>query len=173
MSKKQIYDLLSQMAVVFGKIEKSERLQYYTIELDEYNFETVKIALRCIARKKTFFPALAEIIEEISKIESPEMDATETAQKLIEATYNFGEYQSNLARSDLGEELWEIVEAWGGWRQFCSFPESQKQIFRAQLRDFVNEKNKKGKNKILNFGITQLENKNELKSLDFSEFKIE
>ena len=56
MNKAKIYDLLSQMAVVFGKIEKQERLQFYTIELNEYNFETVKIALRCIARKKTFFP---------------------------------------------------------------------------------------------------------------------
>lgn len=170
MSKAKIYDLLAQMAVVFGKAETKERLQYYAVELSEYNFETVKAALRAHAKTKTFFPSLAEIIEAIAKIESQELDATETAQRLIDATYKFGEYQANIAREDLGD-LWGIVERWGGWRQLCNFPESQKQTVRAQLRDLILDLNRKAKNQIAFAGIPQLESKNELKALDFSEFR--
>ena len=168
--QQEIFKLLAQMSVVFGKMEPKERLQYYAIELAEYDFKTVSAALRTHAKTKSFFPALAEIIEAIAKIESPELDATESAQALINATYKFGEYQANLAKEHLGE-LWAIVDRWGGWRQLCNFPESQKQMVRAQLRDLILELNRKSKFQIAATGIPQLENKNELKALDFSEFR--
>ena len=167
----EIFKLLAQMAVVFGKAETKERLQYYAVELSEYDFKSVKTALRTHAKTKTFFPSLAELIEAIGKIEAPALDATLSAQKLIDATYKFGEYRAADAQKYLGQDLWGIVQKWGGWNRLCKFSDDQIPTIRAQLRDLIDGLNRKAQFKIATIGIPQLESKSELKSLDFSEFQ--
>lgn len=166
MSKEKIYDLLAQLAVIYGKEETIERLQYYSIELSEYDYKTVETAIRLHAKTKNFFPSLSEIIEAVVKIESPSMDPTEVAQKLIDSTYKFGEYRAQDAKENLGE-LWVIVEKWGGWKRLCTFSPEQIPTIRAQLRDLIDGINRKSKFQIAAVGITQIEFKNELKKIDF------
>lgn len=158
MSKEKIYDLLAQMSVVYGKEETMERLQYYSIELEVYGIDIVSSALRAHIKTKSFFPALSEIIDAIAKIKCPQIDATHSAQLLIDSTYRFGEYRPEDAEKNLGPQLWSIVQRWGGWIRLCKFSDDQIPTVRAQLRDLIEGINRSSKFQIATNSIQQIGN---------------
>lgn len=107
---------LAALGALFGGQVTDERIALYTERLSIYPEDLVAKACQNLSARATFFPSLAEILNEIVEL-ATDMPAPETAWGLVVAEIRrVGMYQAPA----LAPEIADAVRALGGWRFLCS-----------------------------------------------------
>lgn len=134
--KRDIYESLILIAQAYGVTPQKERIQIYTDFLSEQlSAEQLKAAIPLIFSKCKFFPSIAEIVE-IAK--GSDLDnAHESVELIFRALREFGFYRAKEAKESLPENIWNIIQAFGGWSELCRIENSQLNTARAQLREIA------------------------------------
>lgn len=111
---------LAAMIPNFTLIE--EVIELYDQHLGPLGYDRVCKALdRIIVERSSRdpFPSIKEIRTIIDPELDPDQEAMVIASKIAGAVARIGPYNSELARSMIGEAGWQVVQCEGGWENIC------------------------------------------------------
>ena len=84
------------------------------------------------------FPSIREILARVAPEMDPQASAVVAANRIWGAVAAHGWPNARSARGELGEEVWRVVEAAGGWATICSDANVMDPgTFKAQLRELA------------------------------------
>lgn len=135
--KAKIYNLLVRYRVLFKEPPTDETMQAYTNTLEKENisFSDIRYALDRLAIEKTFYPAVAIIIQKINPSEETADKAYEWVGEIFKAAAKHGRYNQEKAREALGELKWRALDTIGGYFVICNASLNDGDTLRSHLRD--------------------------------------
>ena len=149
-NKKDIVEAITLLKITYPSALKdlSEQELSLMVEVWVKDFEKVpkeifNKAINNIRNKNKFFPSIADIKEEIAKMQISDIpDAEDEWQEVIKAVHNFGSYREQQALSNLKPYTAKIV-GYIGYQRICmSSPEEQQWNKKEFIGEYNNLKNK-------------------------------
>lgn len=131
-----------QMLVVFSSNAKVQMTPFHFEMYDEamvaagISYLEACVAMKSLMKKVKVWsmPTPAQIIDEARPRVAAIHEANNVAGMIIQAVRDHGYSNERLARLQVGELAWTVVNRFGGWNHVCTGDHDQGQL-RAQLRD--------------------------------------
>lgn len=126
----------------YGRELRDDVLLMQVSDLADLSFDAVAQAYVNYRRnpKNRQPPLPADILEAVNpgNVVSPEQDAVEASNRIIQAMTRYGWTNPDRAREFIGELGWMIVEREGGWRDLCERTTNDDlPILKAQWRELA------------------------------------
>ena len=112
MSKEDFAKIMTYLGTIYGKQFNKEELTVWYSFFYQVNSNIFKIAIKNLAEKTKYIPSIAEIKNEILRIQNPELklNAEEQWAEVLKVIRKYGYYQSEKALQNLLPYTREIVE---------------------------------------------------------------
>lgn len=104
-----------------GANEIDDVINLWFVMLGDTDLETIKLALYKIIATSVYPPTIAELRNDIAKINKGEIeDAGEAWDKILKAIRKYGIYREQEALSTFSPSILACIRSLGGWRYICT-----------------------------------------------------
>lgn len=112
MKKEEFVKNMTYMGIIYGKKFNNEELSAWYSFFYDCDANVFRIAIKNLAEKNKFMPTVADVKQEILKIQNPDLklSAEEEWATVLMAIRKFGGYQEEKALQSLKPYTREIVE---------------------------------------------------------------
>lgn len=144
--RNEIAQLWIQLGIMHNRTLTKPVVDMMLDAVSDLEPEEVCAALKKWAATESRFPLPADLRKKIEPEMNEDDESQEIASLILTFIGKYGSHQPSLARQNMGELSWLVVERMGGWTHLCeSVMQDNETFYRAQIRDLAKTLSKRAR----------------------------